>query len=296
VESSTKTEGAAEAPERFLFDRSFDVSAKPAKKPKPEEEKPPEPTFSRKELDAAHHDGYAEGHAAGMEEAAAGIESEIAQLVAAIGEKLPPLSEAQAAANERLLHDGARLATTIARKILPAYSARHGMEEMAALIKQCLGTLIEQPRITVHVGADYVDAVRAQLDSAASASAFEGRFLVEPEAAMGPSDCRIAWQGGGLERDEAEIWRQVDAATENFLARLDAGPTEDNPADTVAGGAHGDETNADETNADEATGDGATAASAAPADAGDDAPPTEDAAETNPAETPDGATAPLEDR
>lgn len=268
MESSTKTEGTTEAPERFLFDRSFDVSTKRAKKPKPEEEKPPEPTFSRAELDAARQEGYAEGHAAGMEEAAAGIESEIARLVAVIGENLPPLSEAQAVANEHLLRDGARLATTIARKILPAYTARHGMEEMAALIKQCLGTLIEQPRITVHVGAGYVEAVGAQLDSAASASAFEGRFLVEPDDAMGPSDCRIAWQGGGLERNETEIWRQVDDAIAKYLARFDTDAAEAAPAGAAV---------------DDDCGANATA-------------PAGNLEETNPAEAPDGAAAPMEDR
>jgi flagellar assembly protein FliH len=274
VENRAKSERSREAAERFLFDRSFDVNARPAKKPKPEEEKPPEPTFSREELEAARQDGHAQGHAAGVAEASAGLESEIARLVAAIGEKLPALSAAQAAANERLLHDGARLATVIARKILPAFTARHGMEEVGALIRNCLQTLIEQPRITVHVGAPYVDTVRAQLDSAASASAFEGRFLVEPDSAMGPSDCRIAWQGGGLERNEADIWRQVDAATEKYLAERDDDARKDERDTEIL----------------------ITDAVAAPENTDESPAPAADDERMNASETPSGAPAPLEDR
>lgn len=229
MENRAKPTASQEAPRRFLFDQSFDVAPKP-KKPKPEEEKPPEPTFSRDELEAARQDGYAHGHAAGSKEAAAAVEADIARLVAVIGERLPVLSEDQAAANQRLLQDGARLATTIARKILPAFSARHGMEEIAALVSQCLQTLIDQPKITVRVAPPNIEAVRAHLDTAASASAFDGRFLVEPETTMGPSDCRILWQGGGLERREADIWRQVDAATENYLGGLPKNTGGDTPA------------------------------------------------------------------
>jgi len=268
--NTAKAQRSSEAPQRFLFDRSFDVNAKPAKKPKPEAEKPPEPTFSRDELEAARQDGYAQGHAAGLEEAAAGRDAEITRLVAAIGEQLPAVLTAQAAANERLLHDGARLATIIARKILPAFTARHGMEEVAALIDHCLETLLEQPRITVRVGAPYVEAVRTHLDDAAAANAFDGRFQVEPDDAMGPSDCRIAWQGGGLERNEADIWRQVDAATEKYLAKFtdDANGTADDTA-VAADGASDDES--------------------VVTDAADEDP-------TTIAETPSGDPAPLEDR
>ena len=275
MENRAKTTTPQEAPSRFLFDQSFDIAPRSAKKRKPEEEKPPEPTFSREELEAARQDGYEKGRIAGSEEVSAGIESEIGRLVAVIGEQLPVLAAAQAAANERLLHDGARLATTIARKILPAYTARHGMEEVGALITQCLQTLIDQSKITVRVGAPYVDAVREHLDSAASASAFDGRFLVEADETMGASDCRVLWQGGGLERREADIWRQVDAITENFLPGL---------AEEAPGGM----TDTDDREPD--------ISAAAPDDMEADQSPAAEDDQTNATEAPAGAPDPLEDR
>jgi len=269
-----------EAPQRFLFDQSFDVSRKPAKKANPEDEKPPEPTFSRQELEAARQEGRAEGRLAGMEEAASGMEAVISQLVASIGEQLPALSEAQARANDRLLHDGARLTTTIARKILPTYTAQHGVTELEALITHCLRTLISQPKITVHVDEPYVTAITERLDAAVSASAFDGRFLVEADETMGPSDCRISWPAGGLERCEAEIWREIDEATEKFLGDLTADGAEDTPPDMALDSDGSDEIEIAENSAVDHD-DDATTASDVPTSAADAA-----------ADMPD----PLEDR
>jgi flagellar assembly protein FliH len=287
VEDRAKTTAAEEAPRRFLFDQSFDVAPRARKKPKPEEEKPPEPTFSQEELDAARQEGYAKGHAEGAEEAASGLVADVARLVAVIGERLPALSEAQAAANERLLHDGARLVTAIARKILPAYTARHGVEEIDALVRQCLQTLIAKPRITVHVGEPYADAVRDYLEDAVTASAFDGRFSVEADADLGPSDCRIQWQDGALERREDDIWKQIEEATEAFLAGMADDAAVKPDTDDANGGADAGATPADDTT----TGDDADMAAEAAADAVAD-----DETQANAAETPERAAPHLEDR
>jgi flagellar assembly protein FliH len=202
---------------RFLFDQSFDVARKSAKKPKPEDEKPPEPTFNGQQLEEARQQGYKEGRLAGNEEAASSSEAEVARLVAEIAGQLPAVSAAQAEANDRLLHDGATLVATIARKILPALAAQNGLSEVETLLAKCLRTLIDQPKIIVRVGAQHTESISTHLAAAAAASGFDGRFMVEADDAMGPSDCRVSWQGGGLERKAEEIWRQVDAAVAGYL-------------------------------------------------------------------------------
>ena len=202
---------------RFLFDQSFDVARKSAKKPKPEDEKPPEPTFNGQQLEEARQQGYKEGRLAGNEEAASSSEAEVARLVAEIAGRLPAVSAAQAEANDRLLHDGAALIATIARKILPALVAQNGLGEVETLLTKCLRTLIDQPKIIVRVAAQHAESISRRLAAAAAASGFDGRFMVEADDAMGPSDCRVSWQGGGLERKAEEIWRQVDAAIAGYL-------------------------------------------------------------------------------
>ena len=57
---------------------------------------------------------------------------------------------------------------------------------------------------------------------------FDGRFLVDGDDRLGPADCRIRWQGGGLERRETEIWQEIDGALERFLGDAGARGQADN--------------------------------------------------------------------
>ena len=217
MENSAKTANADTAPRPFLFEHSFDAEREAARKRKAEAEKPPEPTFSKEELDAAREAGYAAGHSAGLQEESSSLEAKTTALVAALGERLPPLSDEQAEANDRLLRDGARVAVTIARKILPAYTAKHGTDELSALVTRCLEALISQPKIHVRVVPEQVEPITRHLEAAVSASGFDGKFLVEADETMGPSDCRLTWQNGGLERLEAQFWRDIDTAVTDYL-------------------------------------------------------------------------------
>lgn len=298
MQNRAKSTNTQETPRRFLFDQSFDVARKPKKKASPEAEKPPEPTFSQQELEAARQDGYEKGHQAGVSEAATSMEAEIARLVAAIGAELPPISAAQEEANRKVLHDGARLASTIARKILPTYVARHGTGELEALVIECLHTLIDEPKIAVQVAVGQVDTIKARLDAAVQEGAFDGRFLVDGDDSLGPSDCRIRWQGGGLERREAEIWREIDGAVARYLG-VDESPGQDGQQGLY-------DLPADEPDASIGTGTedaiepGAAGASgkASPAPAPVDQPEIADpSGDTDPlADAPPSAPAPVEDR
>lgn len=219
MDSRNKTAKQQAEPRRFMFDQSFDTGRRQAKKPKPEDERPPEPTFNLQQLEEARNQGYEQGRAAGNAESAASMETETARLVAAIAGQLPALMAAQAEANDRLMHDGATLVAAIARKILPSLVAQRGLDEVDSLVADCLRTLIDQPKIVVRVNARHTEGIATRLAAAASVSAFEGRFMVEADEAMGPSDCRISWQGGGLERKAEDIWRQVETAIEAYLGK-----------------------------------------------------------------------------
>ena len=226
---------------RFLFDNSFDAARKPAKKPKPGDVKPPEPTFSRAQLDEARQQGHEQGRAAGAAEAAAGTAAETARLIAGVAEALPGITAMQDEANGRLMHDGATLVAAIIRKILPSLVARNGMDEIDALLDRCLRTLIDQPKIVVRVAPRHAEELKTRLAATASASGFGGRFMIETDDGLGPADCRVSWQGGGLERRSEDIWRQVEAALDGYL-----GPREKPDAEAVAAPAEALDTSEDQ--------------------------------------------------
>lgn len=302
MEDTVKTADPDTPPRKFLFDHSFDVERKSERKRKAEEEKPPEPTFSKEELEAARQDGYAKGMTAGAQEAASRLEAATRELLENIGGQLPALSADQAQANDRLQRDGAKVAATIARKILPGYAAQHGTDELTALVTQCLRTLVSQPKIVVRVSPSQVGPITEHLESATAASGFDGRFLIEADDSMGPSDCRLAWQGGGLERSEADIWKQVDAAIEDYLgpepaAEDAAAPAPGNAAEATESAGTPETVTGVENHASSDPGDDGTAAPHASAEAPE--APIETTADTHtetPTEIPADMPDPLEDR
>ncbi|MEM9684045.1 MAG: FliH/SctL family protein [Pseudomonadota bacterium] len=261
MDNSVKTEADQEAPQRFLFDQSFDSKPDEARKP-PEDEPPPEPTFSEDEMNSARQQAFAEGHAAGSAEAASRFDTEIAALVSAVGNQLPDVAAAQTAANERLLRDGVRLSVEIVRKLLPYFAATHGTYEIEQLVSQCLQTLIDEPRINVRVAPATVPAITDRLESARSSGQFDGRFVIEPDDALDPTDCDVDWQGGGLHRSGKDIWRQVDEAVDRFLAGQDDETPGNGDATAADGPVRGGNGSADSAATDmtfSANGDGADA-------------------------------------
>ncbi len=207
---------------RFLFETSFDTDPEVDAQNEQEEELPPEPTFSQEELDAARQEGHGDGYEAGMAAALDTLESAIAAHLESIWSLLPRIEQAQAAANEKLSRDGVSLATAVAAKILPTLANRHGMDEIEALVTDCLSRLIEEPKITVSVGPDAAAALTEKLDELVEKSGFEGRFIVRTEADMGPADCRLEWGDGTAARNLDAVWTEIDTAVSRFLSTDDS--------------------------------------------------------------------------
>ena len=224
----TTTDTVSEEPSRYMFDVSFDADqiARAEAEAKAKEEEPPEPTFTLLQIDEARKQGYEEGVLSGREEATSGIENSIGQTLERIAQQLPAIIQAQSTANEQMMANAAEIAVTVMRKLMPTLLERHGAAEIDALLSNCVSNLIDQPKIRIRVAADRVEAVEERFESLVAASGFDGRFLVEPDEAMQPTDCCIDWPGGGIEKRSDEVWAQIDTALARFLAQYD----QDDPA------------------------------------------------------------------
>lgn|GEM_PF-994353 len=216
----TTTDAATEEPSPYLFDVSFDADqiARAEAEAKAKEEEPPEPTFTLLQVDEARKQGHDEGVLAGREEASNGIENSIAQALERIAQQLPTIIQTQSAANEQMMANAAEIAVTVMRKMMPTLLERHGKTEIDALLSDCVSNLIDEPKIRIRVAADHAAMIEERLESLVSASGFDGRFLVEQDETMQPTDCSIDWPGGGTEKRTDEIWAQIDTALERFLA------------------------------------------------------------------------------
>lgn len=213
-DTTVETEDKRELP--FLFERFFDTDKAEKPDSEAEPETPPEPTFSAAQLEDARQEGYQAGHKDALLEASSNIEREMLQLLEHIGGQFSALAEAQSLANQQMLLDGADVAVTIMRKLMPATVAKHGSAEIDALVTDCLKHLIGHPRITVRVSPQHVAEIENRLNTLVADCGFEGRFLVEGDDALGQIDCRLEWPGGGAERCMAQVWQEIDELLRRF--------------------------------------------------------------------------------
>ncbi|HEV2674059.1 MAG TPA: FliH/SctL family protein [Aliidongia sp.] len=222
---------------KFEFGLSFDppnargaarAAATPAPAPEilpePEPEAPPPPpapTFGQEELDAARHLGLMEGRTIGETDAMQRIERRLADTVERLAHDLENLGEAQQAALGRIERQATALAVDVVRKLFPAFVARSGTVEIAALIADALSLAMEQPKLTLRCAPDMIGALEPILTQTAARSGFEGRLAVRGDPELSETDCRIEWNEGGLDRESGRLMTEIESAVARGLEDFD---------------------------------------------------------------------------
>jgi len=218
--------------QKYLFDTDFEAprvnvvdmgteELQPEEVYQAEPEPPPPPTFSEEELGLARDQAFEAGRQQGLQEAAASLEQMVGMAMATCAHHLQGLSMAQHAANEALGRDAVAIALATVKKLHPAFAKSHGLAEIEAAIGDALGNLDRVARITVKVNPELVEPVKEKSEALASEVGFEGKLVVVGDAHMAPGDCRVEWGEGGVERDAARTWADIDKAVETALGKLE---------------------------------------------------------------------------
>lgn len=203
---------------KYLFDRDFGMprlhhEAEVAETVVIEEPPPPPPppSFSEEELEAARVAAYAEGRESGLRDSATAAERRQADALSAIAEGLRQLVAAHQAAEDRRQREAMELALAALRRLHPELARREGLDEIAGVVRECLLRLDGVVRVTVRVNPDQIEAVRGEAGRVAEETAFPGKLLFTPDAHLGVGDCRVEWGNGGAERDQKQLWAEIDA-------------------------------------------------------------------------------------
>jgi flagellar assembly protein FliH len=242
----------AQRTKKFLFDRSFDdpnklylpgerrraeieaeqaaeaavAAARAAAMPKADVPAgPPEMSAAEKlkaQLDAAREEGYVQGHTAALEEAETTREHYVADAINMISQGLDKLSEQQQAAYGQLSQDALRMVYAIVKKLLPPVVQRHASETIGEFVKEVLPLATAEPRLVVRAHEMIVSDLETRLQDVMAKSGFRGTFSVVADYELQPGDCRIEWDGGGADRDETRIWREIRAAMATTFGDIDA--------------------------------------------------------------------------
>lgn len=234
---------------KFLFERSFDDPGKlylPGERRKSEIEAEavikaaeemsrqtaviiedaPVPQISPEEqlkaqLEAAREEGFVQGHTAALEEAETAREHYIADALNLIATGIDKLGEQQRAAYEQMTNEALRMVFAIIQKLLPPVAHHHAAETIGEFVRQVLPLTVSEPKLVVRAHSMITADLEARLPPLANRAGFRGAFAVEPDYELQPGDCRIEWDGGGSDRDEARIWRDIRAAIAATLGDID---------------------------------------------------------------------------
>jgi len=198
-----------------------------------EEPPPPPPTFSEDDLQLAREQAYEAGRMAGIAEAEMTTERLEADALDAVAHYLREIDAAQIQANEQILKDSVSVALAVVRKMLPEMARAYGLDEMEALIRECLAQLDEDVKVTIRVHPDLIEGLRARAEAAAQAAAFEGKLLFAPDPRRGRGACRVEWGDGGAERDQTRIWTEIEGIIARTLG--EAQSMGDGPLHQTAG-------------------------------------------------------------
>lgn len=204
------------APQKFLFDTSFEVEEDAA--PDSGAEKPaPAPSHTAEELAQAHEEGFARGREAGLEAARAERESETQNCLSALEGRLTELAGDIEAAAARREQDTLRLTVAMLRRLLPRLIAEYGVTEIEAVVRDCFHRLRDEPRLVVRVADSLLDEIERRVAALASRAGFEGRIVFLAQEDMRPGDVLVEWADGGAERKSDAIRQEIEVALSRAL-------------------------------------------------------------------------------
>lgn len=197
---------------KFMFGRSFDMDAASLAAEALRNAPTPMTTMTVAEFEAARAESFAAGVHAGKAEEKEEQMATLLQLMDKVSASIQHLTHITKVQQEQTAEAVAQSVKAITQKALPRYLEQQGFAEIEKLVIDTLHQLKDEPRLVIRVADQHLDACIKHLNDVATKAAFEGKLVVLADGNLGPSDCRIEWADGGLERLENNLWASIDQA------------------------------------------------------------------------------------
>lgn len=203
------------APRKFLFDLNFDQQQGPVAVQFTRT--PPEPSFSKAELEAACAKAAAEAREATLAESQNAIEMRLADATDALAAGITSVLERDETIRAETERRSIELLRAIVAKAVPALARKDPLAEIEALVSECLQEAFDEPRIVLRVAAPLFETMRERLGELAHQSGFAGKFVLLADDSLGAVDCRLEWADGGAERDLKRFQHAIDQMLQRAL-------------------------------------------------------------------------------
>ncbi|MDX1922983.1 MAG: FliH/SctL family protein [Alphaproteobacteria bacterium] len=193
------------APQRFMFGTSFDPEAIKAA----QEQKAP-PVFSEEEVALAKEQSYGQGYVAGKEAAMREMQNQQNELLAHIQllfERMANEVWKLAAQNKQA---AAEIGLAIARKIVPDFVRRSGVQEMVAAVEASVIDMINEPRMVLRICEAQFDDMNKEMSALTARVGYAGKMIILADNTLEANDCRLEWADGGMERSVNLTWSEIE--------------------------------------------------------------------------------------
>ena len=230
---------------KFMFDRSFDdpglVSTnvlEPESKLESEaveedfldednlitdqiEEEVIVPTYGQEDLDAAYERGVQEGKEAGRQDAWTEFRSQTDQMsvkaLRVIGDLMQDMVGSAAEMQQKAHQDAVIVGVSIVQKLHPILCEKGALAEVESVIMDSLHRLQTIPSVKVTVHSSIVEALSTRLEPLLENIGFQGQITLEVDDSISVANCRVAWSGGSVVRDNAAMWKEINQSIRTIL-------------------------------------------------------------------------------
>lgn len=212
---STRMNGAMNTSTRFLFDTEFSDPSAPVDGGKAATDATA--VYSESDIEALKLQAFEEGLQSGKSQAMDTVENTLTSSLETVAVQLQQLIGNQVSQLHTIKQDAASLALAIAGKLAPALIEKSPFNEIEAVIKDCLSELPDEPRIVVRAPEQACEFLKGHVDTLSAQAGFQGNIILLPEESMQPSECRVEWADGGVERNIQGTETKLNAIINEFV-------------------------------------------------------------------------------
>lgn len=184
---------------KFTFDTFFDFDRQPEPAAQAEIEGPP-PVYSEADLAQARAEAFEEGRTKALLDHEGTDAHRLSGALERLADGIATMGEAEQARACEFRAAAMNVAITALRKVLPELTRRFGQQEIEAVMADALGEQIEEPKLVIRVPDAAFDPIAECVSDLARGRGYAGKTVVLADNTLGPSDCRIEWADGGVER------------------------------------------------------------------------------------------------
>ncbi len=190
---------------KFLFDLAFDDEAGLTVPAQPK----PKVSYTEEELAEIKKASYDSGFAAGKNTMLDSQQQQMNQLLSEIEKLLTTLSQDSEKKWSDFLIQLQQITLVILRKIIPSYVEKNGVDEIDSLVSKTIAEMNQEPRLVIRVAESQFEEANEHINDLAKNQAYVGKIVLLGEADLAPSDCRIEWADGGIERNQEKMWEDI---------------------------------------------------------------------------------------